>query len=162
MNVTFQCPQCQAPSRSTIAPEVGHITCSACGAELPIPSGAIQGTSVRQCVACPSRDLFVRKDFPQRVGVALVLVAMALSTWAWLEYRIYLAFGVLFAMAAIDVVLYFTMGDCLTCYRCQAMYRGVEIADHSAFDLEVHERHRQLAARQSASGESRASGASQG
>ena len=40
------------------------------------------------------------------------------------------------------------VGDALMCYRCQAQYRGVaEMDSHGAFDLETHERHRQLNAR---------------
>ena len=40
------------------------------------------------------------------------------------------------------------MGESLTCYRCGAQYRGFEeIEIHGGFDLETHERYRQLAAR---------------
>jgi hypothetical protein len=40
------------------------------------------------------------------------------------------------------------MGESLTCYRCGAQYRGFEeIERHGGFDLEIHERYRQLAAR---------------
>jgi hypothetical protein len=50
--------------------------------------------------------------------------------------------------ALLDVVLYFLMPDCLSCYRCGARYRGPGIADAFAgFDLETHEKHRQIAAR---------------
>ena len=40
------------------------------------------------------------------------------------------------------------MGESLTCYRCHAQYRGThEIERHGGFDLETHERYRQMAAR---------------
>ena len=40
------------------------------------------------------------------------------------------------------------MGESLTCYRCHAQYRGFEeIERHGGFDLETHERYRQMAAR---------------
>jgi monovalent cation:H+ antiporter-2, CPA2 family len=32
-----------------------------------------------RCIVCPSVDLFVRKDFPQRVGVGLVAIGLALG-----------------------------------------------------------------------------------
>jgi hypothetical protein len=48
----------------------------------------------------------------------------------------------------VDVVLYFLMPDCLTCYRCGARYRGDGVADAAGgFDLETHEKHRQQRAR---------------
>ena len=53
-------------------------------------------------------------------------------------------FGILFATALIDVVLYLTVGNLLQCYRCQAQYRGVPgLENHEPFDLETHEKHRQ-------------------
>jgi hypothetical protein len=53
-------------------------------------------------------------------------------------------YGVLFATALIDVVLYFTVGNLLQCYRCQAHYRGIPgLEDREPFNLETHEKHRQ-------------------
>jgi hypothetical protein len=47
--------------------------------------------------------------------------------------------------------LYALVGDALMCYRCSALYRGVEEMDsHGQFDLETHEKYRQLAARMKA------------
>jgi hypothetical protein len=40
------------------------------------------------------------------------------------------------------------MGESLTCYRCHAQYRGFQNMEvHGGFNLETHERCRQLAAR---------------
>ena len=60
-------------------------------------------------------------------------------------YRLPLwTYGVLFATALIDVVLYLTVGNVLHCYRCQAQYRGIPgLENHEPFDLETHEKHRQ-------------------
>jgi hypothetical protein len=93
-------------------------------------------------MVCPSTELFVRKDFPQRLGVAIVVVGLAAScvTWAW--QMLVPTFAILFGTALIDVVLYIVMPECLTCYRCAARYRGAA-GPHGSFDLETHERHRQ-------------------
>ncbi len=49
---------------------------------------------------------------------------------------------------AMLVVLFFLMPDCLSCYRCGARYRGEGITSQfGGFDLETHEKHRQLVAR---------------
>lgn len=97
---------------------------------------------------CPSTDLFVRKDFPQRLGVLIVAVGIIGSSIAWYQGNLLWTYGVLFATALIDVLLYVFVGDALMCYRCQAQYRGVAQMDsYQLFDLETHERYRQLAAR---------------
>jgi len=82
------------------------------------------------------------------VGVALVVIGIVASSIAWGYRHIYLTFGILFATALADWVLYAIVGNALMCYRCHAQYRQVEgLADHEAFDLETHERYRQQAAR---------------
>jgi len=90
----------------------------------------------------------VRKDFPQRLGVGIVVLGFAASCVTWYYHHILLTFGILFATALVDLLLYVLMGNVLECYRCHAQYRGVEgLEDHPPFSLEVHEKHRQQAAR---------------
>ncbi len=113
-----------------------------------MPRGAVEHGQLRRCVLCPSSDLYVRKDFPQRLGVTLVVVGFAASCVAWHYYALYWTFGILFATALVDVLLYVICGEALQCYRCGAIYRDVPGMDeHSPFSLDVHERHRQQAAR---------------
>ncbi len=101
-----------------------------------------------RCLVCPSTDLFVRKDFPQRLGVGIVIVGIVGSSIAWGYTYTIATFAILFATALIDVVLYLVVPDALMCYRCGAMYRGVDgMEGHGAFNLETHERYRQQAAR---------------
>ena len=148
MNLTFSCPRCDQPNRVELSDGVDHIDCQHCQAHVAMPAGAFVDGSVNRCLVCPSTDLFVRKDFPQRLGVLIVVVGIIGSSIAWgLGYPI-LTFGVLFATALVDVVLYALVPDALMCYRCSAMYRGsARLEDHRAFDLETHERYRQQAAR---------------
>lgn len=115
---------------------------------MPIEPETISAQGLRHCLVCGSRDLFVRKDFPQRLGVGLVVVGFIASSIAWSQYMTLLTFGILFATALVDVLLYLIVGEALVCYRCQAQYRMVEgVEHHRAFSLETHERYRQQAAR---------------
>jgi hypothetical protein len=92
--------------------------------------------------------LFVRKDFPQRLGVAIVVLGFAISCVTWNLYLTNWTFAVLFATAIIDFVLFAVVGESLTCYRCGAQYRQLAgLKDYRGFDLETHERYRQEAAR---------------
>lgn len=108
------------------------------------PTNAVANGRVSRCIVCPSEELYVRKDFPQQLGIAIVVVGIVLTTITWYYRLIYLTFGIFFATAAIDFVLWLVMGNVLQCYRCQARYRGVEgLEGHGGFDLETHEKHRQ-------------------
>jgi DNA-directed RNA polymerase subunit RPC12/RpoP len=148
VNITFACPRCGATSRAEFAAETREIGCRHCGRQLAVPREAVDGRRVRRCLVCPSTDLYVRKDFPQRLGVALVGVGIVGSSVAWYHANLLWTFGILFATALADVLLYAYVGDALMCYRCNAIYRGVEEMDsHGAFNLETHEKYRQLAAR---------------
>jgi len=156
MRITYACPTCRATVGLDGIEAVPALTCPACGATVTVPDGAIawsgpDGSPVaagsgeprlRRCLVCPGTELFARKDFPQRLGVAIVVAGFAASclTWAW---RLLVpTFAILFGTALVDVVLYLLMPECLTCYRCGARYRGAG-GPHGGFDLETHEKHRQ-------------------
>jgi hypothetical protein len=144
MNVTFRCPHCDQIGRAEFDTTTHELACPNCPAKWPIPAGAVTPEKLHQCLVCPSTELFIRKDFSQKLGVAIVVLGFVISSVFW-YYRMPLwTYGVLFATALIDVVLYFVMGNVLHCYRCQAQYRGVPgLENHGGFDLETHEKHRQ-------------------
>lgn len=163
MGVTFRCPHCDRLVEQPLAPLPEELSCPACAARWPVPAKALSDGKLRQCLVCPSRDLFVRKDFSQRLGLAIVVAGFALSSVFW-YYRMPLwTYGVLFGTALLDVVLYLVVGNVLECYRCHAQYRGLPgLEDYAPFDLETHEKHRQqqarLAAAQPPAGPSTADG----
>jgi hypothetical protein len=103
---------------------------------------------LQECLVCGCRELFVRKDFSQRLGVTIVVIGLLLSTVAWGFHQRYLSYGILFGTALVDVVLYWLVPNLLQCYRCQAEYRGLAGLDEfESFDLETHERFRQQSLR---------------
>jgi hypothetical protein len=148
MQVTYNCPTCQRTARAQIAAESDRLECPHCHQQIDVPQGAIGGREIHRCLVCPSTELYARKDFPQRLGVALVVAGFVGSSIAWANYQVLWTFAILFGTALVDLVLYIVMGQSLTCYRCHAQYRGFdEIERHGGFDLETHERHRQVTAR---------------
>jgi len=148
MNVTFNCPSCECDSRVAFTCDSPELACPHCEQKIQVPAGAVTGGRLNRCLVCPGVDLFARKDFPQRLGVALVVAGFIGSSIAWANYQVLLSFAILFFTALVDLVLYLVMGESLTCYRCHAQYRGTEeIEVHGGFNLETHERYRQLAAR---------------
>ena len=156
MRITYACPACHATVTHDGADRGGELACPQCAAVVPVPADAIAWIGpdggaaaagsgrlrLRRCMVCPGTELFARKDFPQRLGVGIVVAGFAAScvTWAW--QLLVPTFAILFGTALIDVLLYLLMPECLTCYRCAARYRGAG-GPHGGFDLETHERHRQ-------------------
>jgi hypothetical protein len=144
MNVTFRCPHCDQTARVDFSPTTHEIACPACQAAWHVPAGTATDDKLWRCLVCPSDELFIRKDFSQPLGVAIVVIGIVISSIFW-AYRMPIwTYAVLFVTALIDVVLYFTVGNVLQCYRCQAQYRDVPgLENHGGFDLETHEKHRQ-------------------
>jgi hypothetical protein len=148
MQILFQCPSCQHSRREVVAADSGAITCEGCRWTRAIRAGDLEGNLPQKCLVCGCDDLWRQKDFPQRLGVAIVALAALVSTIAFALYMPLTALGVLLAAALIDMLLFALMPDVLVCYRCAARYRDVGIhEDHPRFNLETAERYRQEAAR---------------
>ena len=148
MNVSFSCVNCNTIIQQKITQDSSAIQCDRCQTNICTIADAVEGTRLVRCAVCPSVELFLRKDFPQRLGVTIVGVGIVASCVAWFNHWIFATFGILFASALLDVVLYTCVGEVLECYRCHAQYRGVSNTDNcGGFDLETHEKYRQEMAR---------------
>src|SRR5262249_37424883 len=148
MQVTFQCPGCQQMRRVGVAPETASLACDGCHWSRPLADDARDNAARLQCLVCGCDDLWRQKDFPQRVGLAMVALGALLSTIAWAYHLPATALGVLLGFALVDLLLFTFMKDVLVCYRCHARYRDVPfLDDHPRFNLETAERYRQEGAR---------------
>jgi hypothetical protein len=96
------------------------------------------------CPKCGCRDLFVRKDFPQKTGLVVVVIAgVAFLAFAARRGTFYLGVWVLVGAAVVDAVLYALVPRVTTCYRCRSDFRGVPLnPDPGAFELAVAEKYR--------------------
>ena len=145
--VTFRCPSCQEIGRASLESN-DSVSCEYCDVEVIAAGKKMDEQRLSRCVIWQSPEMFVRKDFPQRLGVTIVVLGFAASCITWYYEWIISTYAILFGTALIDVVLYFCMGNVLECYRCHAHFRGIpELESHDPFNLEVHEKHRQNEAR---------------
>jgi hypothetical protein len=120
-----------------LGPPAVELACPACDAKFLIPAGTAGNGKIGQCLVCPSTELFIRKDFSQPLGVAIVVVGVVVSSVFWAYRMPFWTYAVLFATALIDVVLYLTVGNVLQCYRCQAQYRDVPgLENYGGFSAE--------------------------
>lgn len=151
MRITYACPACDATVALDGIESRPQLQCTACQATIDVPADGIAAGAppkLRRCLVCPSTELFARKDFPQRLGLWIVVAGLGASCVAWAWRELVLTFAILFGTALIDVMLYLFMPECLSCYRCGARYRGEGIpGNFGGFDLETHEKHRQQLAR---------------
>lgn len=148
MNITFFCPECDELIRDELSPGESGLSCSNCDWQGDPRPGSVDEEGVHQCAVCPSEELYLRKDFSQTLGLAIICIGFAVSCIPWYYHRPIEAFAILFATAAFDGVLWYFTGNVLECYRCRAQYRNVPGLDsHEPFDLEVYEKYRQQAAR---------------
>jgi DNA-directed RNA polymerase subunit RPC12/RpoP len=99
---------------------------------------------LERCPRCGCRDLFVRKDFPQKLGLAIVVVAAAAFLWlASSRTHFYLGAIVLLAAALIDAALYAFVPTITVCYRCRAEFRDApRNPAHQGFELAIAEKYR--------------------
>ena len=98
---------------------------------------------LQACPKCGCRDLFIRKDFPQKLGLTLVVIAAAtfLMLAAW-RHTFWVGALVLVGAAIVDAVLYALVPRITVCYRCRAEFRGPINPDHAGFDLATGEKYR--------------------
>lgn len=98
---------------------------------------------LRRCPVCGCRELFARKDFPQGLGLAVVVAAAAVALALFASGRVAWGFGVLAAVAGVDAAIYAFVPRCLVCYRCRSEFRDIPIpAGQGGWDLATGEKYR--------------------
>lgn len=120
---TMKCPRCD-----TVHP-------------MHISETVRKGEMVDQCAVCGGRELFIRKDFPQRLGLAVVVLFGAASIYLFTINVVY-AWIVLAAAVLLDLLIYLVIGRVTTCYACRAEYRKCALNPaHEGFDLATSEKY---------------------
>jgi hypothetical protein len=160
MQIQFSCPGCSRTVRRAVDATTETVCCEHCSWSRPVGSDDLKDGQPTRCLVCGCHDLWRQKDFPQKLGVALVGLGALLSTIATAYYYPATALGILLAFALGDLLLYLFMPDVLVCYRCQARHRHTDPGEEfPRFNLETAERYRQeearLAETRSAVGDSR-------
>src|SRR4051812_31669647 len=97
------------------------------------------------CPNCGCRDLFIRKDFPQKLGLFIVFAAgVTFLVLAASRTHFYLGAMVLLVAALLDAALYMFVRKITVCYRCRTEFRDRPInPGHQGFELATGEKYRQ-------------------
>ena len=132
--IAFSCPRCGAEALAGVD---GKGRCPGCGAEpaLDVPESASRDRLIESCPACGSTNLYVQRDFNQKVGIGIVAVGAALAPFT--PY-----YASLVVAALVDAALYAVLPEITVCYRCHAHFRGfARNPRHTAFDLHIAEQY---------------------
>ncbi len=146
MELTFSCPACGTVGRVSHLETTDRVTCRGCGAERSLYPGAIDQSQLVACPCCDTADLYLQKDFPQALGLMIVIVQFAISTVFWYYEMPIATYSVLMASALLDWALYPLVPDVTICYRCACQIRGEGSNPDrrlQPFDLAIGERYRQ-------------------
>lgn len=146
MQIRFHCPTDLCVAIIEYEPLegcAGSIQCPRCHREHTMGiTDRMRGEGmVDHCAVCGCRELFVRKDFPQGVGVAIVVVFGLLALY-FFRTSVLTAWAVLAAAVVIDVIIYLCIGKVTSCYACRAEYRQCRLNPaHENFDLATSEKY---------------------
>lgn len=146
MELTFECPDCKTIGHVSALDPNAQATCRACGRARPLRNAATADGTLAACPICGTEDLYVQKDFPQGLGLAIVIVGFAISTYFWYLDRPIPALGILLFSALADMALFHLVPNVTICYRCLSQVRGEGSnpgGRFKFFDLAVGERYRQ-------------------
>ena len=131
MRITIRKPDAGTEEKHVMVVGEGgalRVVDSTAGAEPLDPEGALDDEGcLSKCCVCGCDEFFVRKDFPQRLGLVMVVAVALASVTLFALRRIVLAVAVLAGLVIVDIVLNFLVGRCVVCYRCRAEYRDLPI-----------------------------------
>jgi uncharacterized protein (DUF983 family) len=134
LEIAFSCPRC---GKEALAGLDGQARCGSCGEQttLPVPPEMRESRVVDACPACGSSQLYVQRDFNQKVGLAIVIVGAVLAPFTPF-------YSSLMVAALVDALLYALLPEITVCYRCHAHFRGfARNPRHQAFDLHLAEQY---------------------
>jgi hypothetical protein len=146
MELTFPCPTCGAIGHAPLLEGAQQAVCRHCGTAKSLAIESIDEDELRSCPWCATTDLYIQKDFPQGLGLFIVVVGFAISTVFWYYEMPIPAYLVLLASILLDLAMYHLVPDVTICYRCLCQLRGVgtnPAGRFKAFDLAIGERYRQ-------------------
>jgi hypothetical protein len=132
--IAFACPGC---GREALSGADGRGACAACGRETLLDVSGLAGDPphVERCPACAGQQLYVLRDFNQKVGLGVLAVGVVLVPFTPF-------YSSLAAAVVLDSIFYAFVPEITICYRCHAHFRRfARNPQHQAFDLHLAEQY---------------------
>ncbi len=124
MQIRFHCPteHCVAIIEYEPLEECGDtMECPRCHKLHPITltESTRRRNMIDKCAVCGSESIFVRKDFPQGLGLAIVVVFGLVAIY-FFQVSLLKAWLTLIAAGLLDLGIYLAIGKVTACYDCRA------------------------------------------
>ena len=133
MKVAGFCPFCKAGLEVDAASPL----CPSCKKNIfPDATDSFHATGeLVQCPLCGCTHLYRQKDFNRNLGLALLVVGVALAYWTY---------GIsLLVVTVIDFLLFRMVRECGCCYQCFAVFReSPAIEKLEPFNLILHDHYK--------------------
>ena len=141
MLIRFRCPECSTALE--IEPTQGGVVekpCPSCAKNNRLDfTEAIHGRQViDRCPLCGCLHLYVQKDFNQKIGLGIVILAGTIGLiFVAMDRPIGFYLSLLTAVV-VDALLYWLLPKITICYRCKTEFRDFNAnPEHGPFDLKV-------------------------
>lgn len=131
MKLDYFCSKCLARNRVEGFPE--ETSCGKCSEPVKLAwSEALKSQKlIDACAVCSCPRFYIEKDFPAKIGCAVM--AAAVVGFLWTENLF-----VLLGAAAVDCILYLVLPNRTICYKCLAEYRGwPKNPEHQRYELTI-------------------------
>ena len=100
-------------------------------------------TAPATCTCCGGKEFFLRKDFPQKLGLSLVILFGVIASVFYYRQNVIATFATLASLVVIDAIIFLFVGKVVVCYKCRAEYRGLPYNPGlEGFDLATAEKYR--------------------
>ena len=114
------------------------IACPVCGERARFEAPAEANGPLERCPACGGPHLFIQKEFPRQLGLAIVVIGAGVFLILMGLERVLLGFSALLGVAALDGVIYRLSPLMTVCYHCSTEYRGVPVQPgHAGYDPKI-------------------------
>jgi hypothetical protein len=143
MKVFYRCPGCSVPAVADALEQRDQFLCPDCGRTFGIPAEFREQQRLTRCLLCEKTVFYIRKAFPQQLGLAVIVLAALASSYFYAVGAVQWAFAVLIGCVVVELILYALLNWATVCYNCRAEYRGVsQNPTHGVFDMHTAERFR--------------------
>ena len=136
-HLTIICPDCESRLPIGAAEAPTAIVCGGCdrAIALAVSDKVRDDVEVDTCPVCEGQELYIRKDFDPKLGLAVIITGALISAGFYWYGMDLVAYAVLGAAALLDLIVYGRLGDLSVCYRCHAEFRGTYTRTAPFFDL---------------------------
>lgn len=139
MEITASCPHCSFLQTIEVSNPKSSQNCVECTKSLlpHVTQGFLENKSLTQCPLCGGAHLYRRKDFNQKLGIALIVVGVLFA---------YFTYGIsLLIVTLVDFFLFKRIKEVGVCYHCGALFRKSKLIPAlDEFNLQLFDYYKNL------------------